>query len=269
MPSDSKGENDKKSKKKSKRKDEPVIALSDAEIEKTRKDIKKLKDKITSLEADWDFDKKKAEEIYLKQVEKFAEENRQKQIKEREELKKLQEEKKKEEEEETPVMDGFEDNEDDDEEGGMFGGLMMDEEQESTPVAAAASSTITIQRNIVDLTVPKSWMGKYPKDLLSEYCNKQKFGKQSFTSVNVGAGMWLASLKIVQGGYSSVPLKFELHEELAASNRHDAEQLIALHALFELDSDSSLYKVLANSYKDLWTVWFEEKVREILHINRI
>jgi hypothetical protein len=182
-------------------------------------------------------------------------------------LKKIKEEEEKEEKKEEKKEEAPADNENEDEddgEGGMFGGLMMDEEQESVATPTPTSQAATVQRNIVDLAVPKSWMGKYPKDLLLEYCNKHKLGKQSFSSDNVGSGIWRASLKIVKDGYSSIPLKFELPEELGASNRHDAEQLIALFTLFDLDSNSAVYKVLSTSYKDVWTAWFEEKVEKYM-----
>lgn len=246
LPSD---RSSKKNKKKSKEENTTPV-LSDTETEKLRKDIKKINEKISSLEADWDFDKKKAEELYSKKIEIITQEIRQKQIEERAQMKKMQEEKGEEKVEEV-------EEDDDDDDGGLFGGLMMDDEEG----AASTLTTTSIQWNIVDLAVPKSWMGRYPKDLLLDYCSKQKLGKQSFSSNTVSASIWRSSLKVIKDGYSRIPLLFELPQEIGTSNRHDAEQLMALHALFELDSNSSVYKVLPNVYKDLWTTWLEEKVR--------
>lgn len=245
---------DKNSGKKSKKAKEKIEtpALSDAEMMKLKKDIKKIKEKLSSLEADWDFDKKKAEELYAKKKEIIAQEIREKQMEERIQMKKMQEEKKK---EEVPEKE----EEDDEDEGGLFSGLMLDDE-ESTKSDTVTTGT-AIQWKIVDLNVPKTWMGRYPKDLLLDFCNKQKLGKQNYNSNTVSGGIWRSSLKIVKDGYSSLPLTFELPQGICASNRHDAEQLMALYALFELDSNSSVFKVLPNAYKDLWTAWLEEKVK--------
>lgn len=232
----------KKSKKKSK--ESPVVALTDEELVKLNRDIKKLKDKLYSLEADWDFDKKKAEELYLERIRLIVEEKRQKVVeensREKEPVEKVQE---------IQV-------DDDDDEGGMFGGLLMEDESESTVVSAPTES---IQWNIVDLTTSKSWIGKYPKNLIQDYCTKQNLGKQKFSVSNVGAGIWRASLNISKVENNIDTLHFDLPENMGADNRHDAEQLVALHALFTLDSNSSVFKVLPPAYKDLWTAWFEEK----------
>ncbi|KAI9271222.1 P-loop containing nucleoside triphosphate hydrolase protein [Helicostylum pulchrum] len=242
----------KKSKKKSK--DELAVPiLSDTEIDKLRKDIKKLKESLISLEADWDFDKNKADALYTKQAEKIEIENRQKLAEARAQLKKEQEEQKNKGKEIEPVKEEGSDDEDDDE-GGLFGGLMMDDD-EVTPSTPGA----TVKFNIVDLSVPKSWMGRYPKDLLLDYCNKHKLGQQKFNTSTVSSGIWQSSLKVIKDGYSSIPLRFELPKELCTNNKHDAEQLVAFYALFELDSYSSLFKVLPNPYKDLWNEWLEEK----------
>lgn len=232
----------KKSKKKSK--ESPVIVLTDEELIKLNKDMKKLKDKLYSLEADWDFDKKKAEELYLERIRLISEEKRQKAV----------EEKSREKEPTETVEDVEVDN--DDEEGGMFGGLLMEDESESTVVSTPTESA---QWKIVDLKTSKSWMGKYPKNLVQDYCTRQNLGKQKFSASNVGAGIWRATLNIHKVENNIDALHFDLPENIGAENRHDAEQLVALYALFTLDSNSSVYKVLPPVYKDLWTAWLEEK----------
>ncbi|CAO3643232.1 unnamed protein product [Mucor hiemalis] len=144
----------------------------------------------------------------------------------------------------------------DEDEDGMFGGLLMEDESEAPIVS---NPTESVQWNVIDLTTSKSWIGKYPKNLILDYCNKQKLGKQKFSAENVGGGIWRATLNINKVENNSDPLHFDLPENMGTDNRHDAEQLVALHALFTLDSNSSVFKVLAPIYKDLWTAWFEEK----------
>jgi ATP-dependent RNA helicase DHX29 len=215
----------KKNKKKSAvEEEEAPIVLTDEELTKARKDIKKLKERLASLEADWDFDKTKAEEIYTKELQIIADEKGKQQAEARILLRKKQQE----EQVDTPVE---KEQEDDDEEGGLFGGLMMDEEEAAAMESTPAAST-HVQWTIVDLSVPKPYVGKYPKSTLLDHCNKQNLGKQSFNSSSVGSGIWRSSLKITKEGYSTVPLRFELPEELGTSNRHDAEQLVAVSIIF-------------------------------------
>jgi ATP-dependent RNA helicase DHX29 len=212
----------KKNKKKSAVEEEEIpITLAEEELTKVRKDIKKLKEKLASLEADWDFDKTRADEIYTKELQIITEEKRKQQA----EVKALLRKNRQEQHIHTPVE---KEQEDSDEEGGLFGGLIMDEEEEAAAMASTLTASTSIQWDIVDLSVPKSYVGRYPKDTLLDYCNKQKLGKQSFDSLNMGSGVWRSSVRIIKEGYNAIPLRFELPDKLGTLNRHDAEQLVAV-----------------------------------------
>lgn len=206
----------------------PAIVLTDEELVKARKNIKNLKDRLASLEADWEFDKRKAEEMCTKELQNITDQKRKQQAEARALSKKKQQEEK-DQQADVPVD---EEQEEDDEEGGLFGGLMMDEEEEAAAMTSAPTTSTCIQWNIVDLSVAKAYAGKYPKDTLLYYSNKQKLGKLSFNSSNIGSGIWRSSLKITKEGYSTIPLRFELPTDLGTSNRHDAEQLVAVSLLF-------------------------------------
>ena len=133
---------------------------------------------------------------------------------------------------------------------------MTEEEEQQTTTSSVTQST---SWQIIDLNLLKSYSGRYPKDLLLDYCNKHKLGKQSWNTTHIASGIWRASLKIQKQGYDHLPMQFELPEHECASSKSDAEQLVSFHALFEMDPQSSLYKVLPVVFKDLWNAWTAEK----------
>ncbi|CEP11897.1 hypothetical protein [Parasitella parasitica] len=255
----------KKNKKNSSRELDTPIVLTDAELEKTRKDVKKLKDNMATLEADWDFDKKIAQDMYTEKLSLAAEKRRKQEQEAREQMIKKQredEQAKSAELGEKAEKTGNEEDEDE-EDGGLFGGLLLGEEEEAAMMANKTTSTVTtVSWNIVDLSVPKSYVGRYPKDIMLDHCNKQKFGKLSYNATNEGPGIWRATLKIATEGYN-LSMKFELPDAVAAESKHDATQLIAAYALFELDSTSSVYKVLPITYRDVWNSWVEAKASDL------
>ncbi|KAI9471811.1 MAG: P-loop containing nucleoside triphosphate hydrolase protein [Benjaminiella poitrasii] len=220
--------------------------LTGEALQKTLKDIKKLKDKLASLEADWEFDKQKANDNYIHLLRQISEEKQKQMIETRENMKREQQKIKEE-------NDDIDLNINDDDEGGLFGGLLMNEEEES---AALSNNIVTTDLEIVELDIPKSYMGKHPKDLLLEYCNKQRWKNQSYNSTKIDYAKWKSTLKIDK---NIEYLKVELPNTMAASNKQDAEQLIALYGLFIIDSSLSLYKVLHSSYKEIWDTWKQDK----------
>ncbi|KAI7901054.1 P-loop containing nucleoside triphosphate hydrolase protein [Cokeromyces recurvatus] len=246
-------------KKKKKVKDETTV-VSGEELQKTLKKIRALKDKLASLEVDWDFDKQKAKDCHNRLLQQITEEKRQQELRVRKERLKEKEQKEKEQKEKSKEehdMDLNVDINDMDDEDGLFGGLMMDEEEENAILATSTTTTIPTHWNIIEFNIPESYKGKLPKDLLLEYCNKRKWGKQSYNSTNIAYGIWRSTLKIENNSELS---SFELPDTMATSNRQDAVQLIALYGLFTLDYTSSVYKVLHTSYKELWDSWKKEKI---------
>lgn len=186
-----------------------------------KKDIKKLKDRLASLEADWDYDKKATEEIYNKKLQAIMEEKRQQQAAAREELKKKIAEEQEKVEETAEVGS-------DDDEGGMFGGMMMDEEEEMSSMTQTQPISSSTQWNIIQIDAPKSYTGRYPKDFLLDYCNKQKYGKQMFNSSTVGASIWRSTVKILKNAKNMNYTTFELPSDMGASSRQDAEQIVSV-----------------------------------------
>ncbi|KAI8635931.1 P-loop containing nucleoside triphosphate hydrolase protein [Parasitella parasitica] len=249
----------KQKKNKKKESDNPIV-LTVAQIAKTRKDVRHIKDKLASLEVDWDFDKKIAQNIYIEKLGLVAEKKRKEQQEALEQMIKKQQKEAEERAISTELEEKAEDEEDEeDEEGGLFGGMLMDEEKEAAIMANTTACTTAITSwNIVDLSVPKSYVGRYPKDIMLEHCNKQKLGTLSYNATKEGSGIWRATLKIATEGYN-LSMQYELPVGVAAESKQDAIQLIAAYALFELDSESFIYKVLPITYRDVWNGWVEEK----------
>ncbi|KAI8981985.1 hypothetical protein BDF20DRAFT_912195 [Mycotypha africana] len=243
--------------------EDPPKVLSDAEWVRVQKDIRKLKDKMASLEADWDFDPQKAMAIYHQHLEKIANENRQRQIEARALLKKQKQEEEAREElkKEAYVIvdhDTLHHNhshEEEDEEG-LFGGLLMGEEEEE---AALTTNPPSMAWNIIDLDLPTSSPRRLPKDALQEHCRKHHLGKSTYTSTLRGTNIWTSALILHSVNDSTEPLSFELPEGMAATTQPTAEQLIAIYALFKLEPMSSIYKIFPACYQDVWSAWAEEK----------
>ncbi|KAI8380367.1 P-loop containing nucleoside triphosphate hydrolase protein [Blakeslea trispora] len=251
LPSENSG------KKKKKNRDlSEAVPLSAAETEKTMKEIKKLKDRLSSLEADWDFNKSKAEALYAEYTQLETQKQRQ-QAQEQAKQKSI-------ETKEVKVNHDATDTQESEDEGGLFGGMLMTEEEEQAIASSPAVQVESFDWRVIDLSLPKSYVGRFPKDLLLEYCNKHKLLKQTYHSTNMANGIWRATLKIQTQGYNHLPMTFELPEKCCASTKLDAEQLVAFHALFELDSDSSVHKVLPTAFKDLWNEWAAEKKQRML-----
>ncbi|KAI9253572.1 P-loop containing nucleoside triphosphate hydrolase protein [Sporodiniella umbellata] len=218
---------------------------------KVAKDIKRSKDTMRSLEGDWEFDKRIAHDFYAKYLKDLAEIDRKKREKD---VKKKREEKRQREEElrkQEKIEETIEDVSSD--EGGLFDGLMMAEEELGV---ATTPSNIVVSWTCIDLSKALSWKGKQPKDILFDYCKKQNLNKQNFASKEVSPGMWRSALTIGN-------LSFELPEGTVAESRLSAENLVAAHGLFGLESNSSVYQLMHISYKDLWAEWLEDKILKV------
>ncbi|KAG1404697.1 hypothetical protein G6F60_004143 [Rhizopus arrhizus] len=228
-------------------------SLSEEQTKATEKEITRIKADIHNLEADWEYDKRTAQELFIKQLEIATEEKRKK-LQEDIEKRKIEQEKQRwalEEKSETSEMEG-------DDEDGMFGGLMMAEEEMDSACNSTPSNTVT-SWTVIDLTTEKSWKGMYPKEFLAEYCKKHGLGNQKFQSKEVSSGMWRSTLQIANGKQFNSFLKYESPEGVVTTARLSSENFTATFALFDLDSSLSVYKAMPKPYRELWIEWLEEK----------
>ncbi|KAI9246269.1 P-loop containing nucleoside triphosphate hydrolase protein [Phascolomyces articulosus] len=229
-------------------------------VEEIRAKIEKLRKSIRDLEADWDFDKRRAQLLFAEEQKKAIErcrlENEQMRQKQREEerMKKAAEEEKAVVEDDDPLDFGLGLGGEDEDEGGFFGAL-MDEDIEET---AAIPTSTTITYNIIDTATP-GWKGRYSKDMLDDYCKRNGGLKASYTKNEISRTCWRAVVKIISTQKQSEAKSYELPLDIAAKTKEGAEQLVATRCLFELDSESAVYKIMPALFKDLWLEWLDEK----------
>lgn len=213
-----------KKKNKKKQKDDTTIE-GNVDVNAVMKEVKHIKDSLSSLEIDWEFDQRKANELYLKKLELAAEEKR-----------KIQEEeiKARKESEQDKLKDSRDVLDDDveDDEGGLFSGLMGEEEEAVYSTESANQPNTATGWTIIELSVPQSWKGQYPKDILADYCKRNSLGKQTYKTTQHGFDAWRSALKIAQDKHPNKPLCFELPEYLATNSRKNAENLIAVDKLY-------------------------------------
>ncbi|KAG2222296.1 hypothetical protein INT45_006975, partial [Circinella minor] len=233
--------------------------------------IDKLRQALRNLEADWDFDKRRAQALYIEEQKNANETRRLKNERLRQQQREEEMARKAAEEEEKKGDDdsfgfglGLGDDDEGDEEGGLFGGLLNEEEGSST---IPASTTVTY--NIIDTTTTAGWKGRYPKDMLDEYCKRNGGLKVSYTKNEISKTCWRAVVKITYPQKHEETKNYELPTDLAAGTKEGAEQLVATRCLFELDANSAVYKIMPVVFKDLWLEWLDEKVRKYIKKIRV
>ncbi|KAI8089248.1 P-loop containing nucleoside triphosphate hydrolase protein [Halteromyces radiatus] len=259
--------------KKKKFKSKTLVTLSDQELDQIKQEIENLKRTLQTMEQDWDYDKRKSHELFIEQQKILADQRRQ-QIKQdqaaaTENMNDTPSEQNKDEfissntdainsntNNSVPVNDDDDGDDDDD----MFGGFMDMMEQEATTTSTSSTSSPTIEWQIVDLSLPNSWKGRTPKQLLEEYCKSYGFVKCNYSKINKGASIWQASVSMSKRSLSDAPMIVHLPEKLATTKPVDAEQLVAAAALFQLDPQSSTYQIMATPFKNLWLEWKKEKM---------
>ena len=200
-------------------------------VEEIRAKIDKLRQTIRDLEADWDFDKRRAQALYTEEQKKANEarrlENeriRQQQREEEMARKAAEEEEKNDDDDSFGFGFGLGDDEGDgDDEGGLFGGLMNEDEGTST---IPASTTVTY--NIIDTAATAGWKGRYPKDMLDDYCKRNGGSKASYTKKEISKTCWRAVVKMSHPQKHEDAKTYELPTDLAAGTKEGAEQLIAV-----------------------------------------
>ncbi|ORZ02997.1 P-loop containing nucleoside triphosphate hydrolase protein [Syncephalastrum racemosum] len=240
--------------------------LSPEEIEEKKKVVEKLRKRMRDMEGNWEFDKYKAEDYYIE---------KQRISKERREEALIEESTRKSLHAPDPVAGdagantGGDDHGDDgfgfgfgdeDEDSGLFGNMMNEEVPES-PIMPASTPAATWTH--VDLSAPKSWKGRAPCDLLREHCKKHTFySRQAYASKELGTRTWRATVKLIPEDTLQEHVLVEIPSDYVTANAKDAENLAATAALFHLDPESSVYRILPPAFKDIWLEWDSEKKRQ-------
>lgn len=120
-----------------------------------------------------------------------------------------------------------------------------------------------------------SWTGKLPVNLLSEHCQKQKWGKPDYTMTKTSSG-FLSSVILK----STDPKTKEMvtlppfvlpsaYRDIAAqSTAVEARHFAATYALFRVCSMRNVHMMLPPNYRDLWKGDFEASKKEDIKAGR-
>ncbi|KAI8388265.1 P-loop containing nucleoside triphosphate hydrolase protein [Radiomyces spectabilis] len=235
------------SKKKGKKaKQQTAHDLTPEEMQIIQAKMKKLRERMSSLENDFEYDKSEAHNIFLdmkrKAVEKAKEEKERR-------ASRSESEPQPREIASKQAVDPLTENSDDDDLGDIFGGLSMLEQTESP-------KSTTVSYTVIDLTV-RNWMGKYPKDLLEDYCRKKQYRRLSFSADSPSTAIFRASLRLTD--QHDTKKTIELPADIALASANEAKQYVSMQALYDADPQSLVYQVLPEPYKDIWRQW---KVRD-------
>lgn len=247
------------------------------------KKITQIRQSMQTIENDWDFDKRKAQEIFvtmqreaLEALKEARQRRREQELEEKQHTAKEEKATVQQENDPLDLVGG------DDDDGGLFGNMLdEEEEQQQSTVTPNDSKEEKVSWQLVDLAKP-GWIGRYPKDMLQEFCKQNtEYRKQVYATTSLGGCRWRATVKLVSRQPFHDPRIVEIPHPYATNNTKDAEQLVAVSwmgishhlggnsshgdlfqmaALFELDPTSSIYRIMSTPFKDLWLQWVEEKV---------
>ena len=141
--------------------------------------------------------------------------------------------------------------------GGIFD--MFSEADTETPVLSS-EPTVDVQEDNepqVDYSIPKDWTGTTPVKTLDEWCKKRKLQKPKYNKMprNQGGGYRLA----VHVQKKGQPQEYAIS---ASGFTGNAQEYIAIRALYALEPTLPLYRVFPPVFRDLWLSWVGEIQRE-------
>ena len=121
-----------------------------------------------------------------------------------------------------------------------------------------------------------SWTGKLPVNLLSEHCQKQKWGKPDYTMTKTANG-FLSSVLLKSTDPKTketvtLPpfvLPSTYKDVAAQSTAVEARHFAATYALFRVCSMRNVHMMLPPNYRDLWKNEFETSKKEDVKAGRV
>jgi hypothetical protein len=143
-----------------------------------------------------------------------------------------------------------------DDEGTVGGNFdMFSEANTETPVLSS-EPTVDVQEDNepqVDHSIPKDWTGTTPTKTLDEWCKKRKLQKPKYNKMprNQGGGYRLA-VHVQKKGQP------QEYTQSASGFTGDAQEYIAIQALYALEPTLPLYRVFPPVFRDLWLSWVGE-----------
>ena len=92
-------------------------------------------------------------------------------------------------------------------------------------------------------TVPKSWTGQTPRQVLEKYCQSKKLPKPVYKKIDQKNGC-LVRIK-----------QHEVTVKGSIADYRDAQQYASVLILYQLDPTVQLYRLFPVFYRDLWLTW--------------
>ncbi|KAJ3036814.1 ATP-dependent RNA helicase dhx29 [Rhizophlyctis rosea] len=153
-----------------------------------------------------------------------------------------------------PMGDETSDSKEDDGDGDMLLDL-FDAPSDPAPTSAPPSSTTTY--TIRSITVG-NWTGRTPKQLLQDWISKNARGANiTYVPIKDSGRGFRAGLRFSGGkGKEKVDgVSVEMGNEERVETKKDAEEFVAMKALYHLAGDLPLHRSLPPAFRDVWLEW--------------
>jgi ATP-dependent RNA helicase DHX29 len=143
--------------------------------------------------------------------------------------------------------------------GGMSS--MFEEEQAPQEPLQPATNDTTLQDaddgNAVDIpkdSIPKSWTGKTPREILQDWCRKQKLQRPMYQKLSRNG----CSIRVKLGPSNIVYLE----QRGPYPSYVDTQEYMATKALFDINPDLPLYRIFPPFHRDIWRTWVDSNKQE-------
>ena len=151
---------------------------------------------------------------------------------------------------------------DDDEDEGYGGGLFSIFDDDTKPASETSSAPVESTDAAAEFTsteipdIPDNWTGKTPKEILEDWCRKEKISKPVFQKLQRNG----CNLRVRLGKSKSNSV--EAAVEGPIENYKNAQHYVAVEALYAINPSLPLYRLFPPFYRDLWLSWLAAKRRE-------
>lgn len=135
--------------------------------------------------------------------------------------------------------------------------LFDDSAEDALETLPQAQSLISPEYSNTDIDIPDiptNWTGKTPSEILEEWCRKKDFSKPIYSKL-VQNG---CQIRIRQGNHDKIQLKLKR----STKNYNNAQNYVAVQALFDIDPSLQLYQLFPPFYRELWSSWLKDKQKE-------
>jgi ATP-dependent RNA helicase DHX29 len=96
-----------------------------------------------------------------------------------------------------------------------------------------------------DYSIPSKWTSKTPKKILEEWCQNKKVHRPTYHQRSAGGAQIIVNTKP----------SISIEEERPFADFTDAQHYLATRALYELNPNLPMYRLLPPVFRDLWLSW--------------